>query len=144
MISLLYTNVPKLMIIGYIVLEMRRMADAIAAFHLGQFFALLPPNCRKNENFKKWKKQLEISSFYTIVPNIMIIGHTVPEIWCMMGVTVIFHFELFFALLPLWHPKKWKFQKIEKKIWRYHHFTLLHQKSWSHAVLFLRYGMWHM
>ena len=54
----------------------------------------------KNENFKKIKKALEIPSFYTIVPKIMIITCTVSEIWYVIDVIVIFHFGLFFALLP--------------------------------------------
>ena len=33
-------------------------------------------------HFKKWKKPLEISSFYICVPKIMIRWCTVPEIWC--------------------------------------------------------------
>ena len=35
--------------------------------------------------------------------------------------------------------KKWK-----KKAWRYHHSTQVHQKSWSYAILFLRYSKWRM
>ena len=50
---------------------------------------------------KKWKKNLEISSFYTSVPKIMIICYTVPEIWCVMDEIVLFHFGPIFALLPL-------------------------------------------
>ena len=34
------------------------------------------------------------------VPKIMIICYTVPEIWGMTDVIVIFHFGLFFVLLP--------------------------------------------
>ena len=49
---------------------------------------------------KKRKKQLQISSFYTGVPKTMIIDYTVPEIWHVTDVIVIFHFGLFFALLP--------------------------------------------
>ena len=43
---------------------------------------------------------------------------------------VIFHFGLFFALLPPNSPKKSKFQfqKNEKKPWMYHHFTQVYQK----------------
>ena len=116
------------MIISFIVPEIWPMPDI---FHFGLFFALLPPNSLKNENFekmkkkpgdiiilhkstknhdlmlycswdmvqdgcncyfsfwailkiekKKWKKTLEISSFYTCVPNIMIRWSLVPEIWC--------------------------------------------------------------
>ena len=76
--------------------------------HLRPFFALYPPrppppppptNSLKNENFKiKKKKHLEISSFHTDVSKIMIIGYTVPEIWHVKHVIVIFHFGLFFAL----------------------------------------------
>ena len=43
----------------------------------------------------------------------MIICYTVPDIWRVTDV-IIFHFGLFFALLPLQQPKKWKFQKSEK------------------------------
>ena len=38
-------------------------------------FTSPPPNNPKNENTQKWKKCLEISSFYTSVPQIMIIGY---------------------------------------------------------------------
>ena len=40
----------------------------------------------------------------------MIIGYTVPEIWHVADV-IIFHFPLFFALLPSYQPEKQKFQK---------------------------------
>ena len=68
------------------------------------------------------KKHLDIS-FYISVPKIMIICCTVPEIWCVTDV-IIFHFGLFFALLPTppprlaptKQPKKSKIQKNEKKI----------------------------
>ena len=49
---------------------------------------------------------------------------------------------LFFTLLP--PPEKWKFQKNEEKPYRYNHFTLVYQKSWLYAILFLRNGMWQM
>ena len=60
----------------------------------------LPPNNLKNQNFEKMKKMLELSLFYTSVPKIMIKCYTVPEIWHMTDIMVIFHFGLFFALLP--------------------------------------------
>ena len=69
--------------------------------HLESFFALLPPNSPKNEHIKKWKKKKKIKcleiSFYTRVPKVMIIGYTVPEIWHVTDVIVIFQFGLFFA-----------------------------------------------
>ena len=50
----------------------------------------------------KWKKSLEISSFYICIPKIMIRWCTVPEIWHMTDAIVIFHFRIFFALLKKW------------------------------------------
>ena len=67
---------------------------------LGHFLPFYSPNSLKNENFKRMKKCLEISSFYTSVPKITIIGYTVPEIWYLTDIIVIFYFGLFFALLP--------------------------------------------
>ena len=88
---------------------------------------------------KKWTKNLAIPSFYTSVPKIMIICYTVPEIWCMTNVIFIFHFWLFFALLPPSQPEKSKFKKNEKIAMRYYHFTQMYQKLWSYDVRFLRY-----
>ena len=98
---IIYNSVPKIIIICYTGLEIWCMTDVII-FHFGPFSALLPPlpNSSKNENFKKMKKRPGDIIFYTSVPKIMIICYTVPEIWCVTDVIVIFQFELFFALLP--------------------------------------------
>ena len=56
-----------------------------------------PPPPKKIKKMKK--KPLEIPSFNTSVPKIMIMCYTVPEIRCRLDVIVIFHFGLFFALL---------------------------------------------
>ena len=70
----------------------------------------------------------------------MIIGYTVPEIRCVTDV-IIFHFGLFFALIPSnslknenikkkkKKRKKKKKKKKKKKDWKYHHFTQVYQKS---------------
>ena len=94
------------------------------------FCPFTPHNSPKNENFKNMKKPLEKSSFYTSAPKIMVICYVVLEIWHVTDIIVVFNFGQFFALLPPWQPKKWKFQKNEKKTWRYHHFTQLYQKLW--------------
>ena len=90
------------------------------------------------------KKCMEMSSFNTTVPKIIIICFTVPEIWRMTGVIVIFHFGLCFSILPPYQLKKQKFQKNEKNTWRYHHSTHVYQKLWLDDVWFLRYGAWQM
>ena len=82
----------------------------------------LPPSFKqpqKKNIWKKWKKHLEISSFYTTVPKIMIICYTVPEIWCVMDVIAIFHFGLCFSFLPptFNNPKNEKFKTIKRKPW---------------------------
>ena len=67
---------------------------------LGHFLHFYLSNNPKNQNFEKMKKHLEISSFYKNVPKNMIICYNIPKIWRMTDVIVIFHFGLFFALLP--------------------------------------------
>ena len=44
----------------------------------------------------------------------MIICYTVPEIWHLTDVTVIFHFGLFFALLSPNSLKNQNFKKVKK------------------------------
>ena len=108
----LYTSASKIMTICYTVPEIWHVMNVLAIFHFGPFFALFPSNSPKNQNFKKkWKKYLEISSFYTGVPKIMIICYTVTEIWCVTDVIVIFHFGLFFALLSPPPPNSPKMKK---------------------------------
>ena len=58
---------------------------------------------------KKRRKLLEISSFYNGVPKIMIICYTVPEIWWVTDVIVIFHFGLFLPFYPTNSPKNQAF-----------------------------------
>ena len=64
------------------------------------FCPFTPLTTQKIKILKKYKKSLEILSFYTNVPKIIIICYTVSEIWCITGVTVLFDFGPLFALLP--------------------------------------------
>ena len=100
------------MIICYTVPEIWHMTDVsiIFHFHFSSFALLLPQQPKKWKFQKKWKKHLEISSFYTSVPKIMIICYTVPEIWRMTDITVVFHFGIYFALTAQKFKisKKWK------------------------------------
>ena len=66
---------------------------------LERFLPFPPPKNPKNKTFQKMKKiPGGIITLHTSVPKIMIICYTVPEIWCITDVSVIFHFGLFFAL----------------------------------------------
>ena len=65
-ISSLYTSVPKIMIICYTGPEIWCVMHVII-FHFGSFFALLPPlslTAWKIKILQKWKRHLEIYSFY--------------------------------------------------------------------------------
>ena len=84
------------------------------------FCTFTPLTTWKIKILKRLKNVLEISSFYTNVPKIMIICYTVPEMRCVTDVILIFYFGLFFALLPLLWFKKSNFFKNEKYILRYH------------------------
>ena len=82
----------------------------------GPFYPLPSPlTIRKIKILKKWKKHLEISSFYTSVPKIMIIGYTVPEIWHMMDVIIIF-LGYFLPFYCSNHQKNENVKKIKKHL----------------------------
>ena len=67
----------------------------------------------------------------------------VPEIWRVTD-RIFCHFGSFFALCPSNNMKNQNSEKMKKKAWRYHHFTIVYQKSWSYATLLPRYGTWQM
>ena len=69
----------------------------------------------------------------------MIICYTVPEILHVTDVIVIFHFGLFFALLPTNTPKNQNFTKMKKS---QRDIIILHMCTKNYDDLwFLRYGM---
>ena len=108
-------------------------------FHFGPFLPCSSRNNPKNQNFEEWKKYQEIS-FYTSVPKMTIIRCMVPETWSATDRIFLSFWAIFCPFTPL---KTWK-NNILKNTWRYHHFIQVYQKSWSYAILFLRYGTWWM
>ena len=74
------------------------------------FWAMFCPftslTAQKMKVSKKWKKYLEISSFYASVPKIMIIWYIVPEIWCVMDELLFFILGYFLPFYPKNLPKK--------------------------------------
>ena len=74
--------------------------------HCGPFFALLLPlTTRKIKIWKKWKKHLEILSFYTCVPQMTIMWWMVPEIWSVTD-RMFCRFGLFLPFTTLKNKKK--------------------------------------
>ena len=108
--SWFYIGVPKIMVICYTVPEIWCMMNVIV-FHFGLFFCPFAPlTAQEIKISKKWQQLIEIQSFYTSAPKIIIICHTVLEIWHMTDV-IVFHFGQFFALSP---PKNEHFKTVKK------------------------------
>ena len=76
-----YSSVPHVTVVWCMIPEIWSLTDRIFC-HFGLFFAFLPPNNLENQNFEK-KKSMELSSFHTFVPKIVIRWCMVLEIWCM-------------------------------------------------------------
>ena len=92
-------------IIWYMVPEISTATDRFFLYSL---------TARKIKISNKWKTHVQISSFYTSALKIMIIIYTVPEIWHVTGVIVLFHFGLFFVLYPHNSQKNKNFKKTKK------------------------------
>ena len=97
-----YTSLPKMPFVWCMVPEIRSITERTFCHFWANFchFTSLTIWKIKISKKKKWKKSLEISSFYITAPKIMIICYTVAETQCVMDVMFIFHFGLFFVLLP--------------------------------------------
>ena len=98
---------------------------------LGHFLPFYPPNSSNNENIKNEKKPGDIIILYKCTKNH---GHRLYFSWDMARDGCNCYFQYFSILLPNNSPTN------ENKSWRYRHFIQVYQKSWSYAILFLRYG----
>ena len=74
--------------------------DRCNYFSFSAIFCPLTPLAAPKIKIKKKKKTPGDIILHTSVPKIIIICYAVPERWHVTAVTVIFHFGLFFALLP--------------------------------------------
>ena len=87
---------------------------------------------------KKWKKLLEISSFYTCVPKTTIMWGTVPEI---RSETEFFcHFGPFFALLTPSPPNNSENQNFEKMKKAYGDVIILNLGNKKHKHMMYTYS----
>ena len=100
-ISSFYISVWKTMIICYNVPEIWHLMDVTFIFSFCAIFCTSTPlKAQKTKSQKKRKKHLEISSFYTNIPKIMIICYNVPEIWRLANANFILHLGPFCVLFP--------------------------------------------
>ena len=88
--------------------EIWSMTDNIFCHFVPFFlFTLLP----KIKILKKWKQCLDVSSIYKIVPKIMILCYTVPEIWWHDGCNFYFSFWVIFCTFTPLTAQKIKITK---------------------------------
>ena len=125
-------------IIWCMVPEILSITDRIFC-HFGPFFPLLPNNL-KNQNFDKLKKTPGNIIILQKCTKIMIICYTIPEIWHVTDVIVIFHFGLFFALLRPLTALNIKISKKWKTSLDIPSFYTCVPKLWLDEVRFLRNG----
>ena len=99
-------------------------------------FALLPPNNLEiNEtNFSRYYHFTRVYHEWQSY-DVWFLRYDVrqTELFVILG-----HFLSFY---PNKNLENQNFEKMEKK-WRYRPFTQVQHKSWSYAILFLRYGVW--
>ena len=91
------------MIICYNILEILHLTDVTFIFSFCAIFCTFTPLKAQKPKVQKKKKRikhLEISSFYTNVPKIMIICYNGPEIWHLANATFIFQLGPFCVLFP--------------------------------------------
>ena len=105
------------MIICYTVPETWLVMDVIVMFYFGLFFALIPHQQPKKTKLKKKWMHGDIIILHKRNKNHDNMLYCSWEIYCswVTDVIVIFHFGLFFALLPHWQPKKTKLKKNNEK-----------------------------
>ena len=126
-------------VIWYLVLQTWSAMDRTTFWTIFCLFNSL--TTQKIKILKKWKKHLEISSFYICVPKIIFRWCTVPEIRCVMDL-IIFILGHFLLFNPPNKPKNQNFEKMKKTPGD---IIILHMcKLWSDDVRFLRYGAWRM
>ena len=123
--------------------EIWNLTDRIFC-HFEPFLPFYPPNNLENQNFENLKKPF----------GDIIILHKCTEnhdhmLYCSLDIArkrcnCYFSFLAIFCPFTSLTAQKVKIKKNEKNAGIYHHFTIVYQKSWSYAILFLRYGAWRM
>ena len=110
---------------------------------MGHFLPFDPPNNRKNQNFEKIKKPLEMLLFYTCVPQMTTIYCMVPEI---LSVADIFFFVMLGYFLPFYPTpfpltaQNIKILKKARKLLEIFYLSTMNKNQKSNNVWFLRYG----
>ena len=109
-ISSFYKSVPETTIMRYSSWDMElHRQDSFLSFR-AIFCPFTPLTTWKIKTLRKWKKHLDMSSFYTYVPKITIIWCMLPEIWS----TTDKSFVILGHFLPFIGPKNQNLEKMKK------------------------------
>ena len=106
-----YTCIPQMMIIWCIVPEIWSTTDRTYLSFWAMFCTFTPLTTQKIKILKKWKQDLEISSFYTSVLKIMIICYIVPG---MMSNGCKCYFSFWAIFCPFISLTPWKIKILKK------------------------------
>ena len=107
------------------------------------FCPFTPQTTWKKKTSNKWKKGLDKSLLTQVYQK----SWSYAVLFLKYGTWLMYF--LFWAIFCLFtpppptppnNPKNPNFKKMKKEPWRYRHLTQVYQKSWSNALLFLRYG----
>ena len=101
--------------------------------HFGPYFALLPPITTKKSKFWKTEKKTtgDIIILHKCIKNHNHMLYCSLDMAC-NGCNCYFSFWVIFC--PFTSLTAWKIKNLKKwkNSWRYHHFTIVYQKSWSY------------
>ena len=90
--------------------------------HFGSFLPFYPPNNPENQNFHTTKKRH---------------GDIIVLHKCVVNDS-----HMMVSFFEIWSATDRIFYHLEPFLLSFYHFTQVYQKSWSWAILFLRYGAW--
>ena len=113
--------------------EIWSTADRIFCYS-GPFLLFYSPIDPENRNLEKKKKIPD--DIIILQTQMTVIWCMVPEIWSATD-RIVYHFGLFFTLLPLNNPKNQNFEKMKKNAKRYYHFKHVYHK-WQPWSMFLK------
>ena len=107
------------------------------------FCPFTPLTTWKIKILKNWKKTLDIIILHKCTKNHDHMLYCSLDVACQRFNCYFSFWTIFYRFTSL-TAQEIKITQSEKNPWRYHHFTIVYQKSWPHATLFLRYGAWRM
>ena len=103
-------------------------------------FCPFTPLTQKIKVLKKWKKTWRYHHFTKVYQKLWSYALLLLRYDAWQMQLLFFILGYFFPFYPNNSSNNQNLTKNEKKTWRYHHFMQEYQKSWSYAIVLLRYA----